>query len=186
MKKIIVFVFAVLASYQVTLQAQCNSNRSHRAKAVKISYHQPDVVDIAIDSDVHSTLVAAVKAADLVSTLKSEGPFTVFAPTNTAFDKLPDGTVNTLLKPENKDQLTSILTYHVIAGEFDSHDVMNALEKGRGKFSIETVNGSKLTVTQKGDSILLKDSQGNYSAITAVDLKGSNGVIHVIDTVVLP
>ncbi len=185
MKKIILFVFAIVASFQVTLQAQCNNNHK-QAKAVKISYHVEDVVDIAIGSEVHTTLVAAVKAAGLVETLKGDGPFTIFAPTNTAFDKLPDGAVSTLLKPENKEKLTSVLTYHVIAGHFDSHDFMNALEKGNGKFSIETVNGASLTVLHKGDSILLKDVDGNYAAITAVDLKGSNGIIHVIDTVVLP
>ena len=165
---------------------QCHKQSSQHAKAVKISYHEQDVVDIAIDSEIHTTLVAAVKAADLVNTLKGEGPFTIFAPTNTAFDKLPDGTVSTLLKPSNKSKLQSILTYHVIAGEFDSHDVMSALEKGNGKFSIETVNGQKLQVSVKNDSILLKDANGNYSAITATDLRGSNGVIHVIDSVVLP
>ena len=167
------------------IQAQCNSNK-HHGRAVKISYHEQDVVDIAINSEVHSTLVAAVKAADLVGTLKGDGPFTIFAPTNAAFEKLPDGTVETLLKPSNKSKLSSILTYHVIAGNFYAHDVMNALEKGNGQFSVETVNGEKLKVKMKGDSILLQDGNGNYSAITATDLKGSNGVIHVIDTVVLP
>lgn len=186
MKKVIqlgLFMFAILISNMV--YSQCHKT-SKKGKAVNISYHEQDLVDIAMDSDVHTTLVAAVKAADLVSTLKGEGPFTIFAPTNTAFDKLPDGTVASLLKPDNKSKLQSVLTYHVIAGEFDAHDVMSALEKGNGKFSIETVNGQKLQVSVKNNSLLLKDANGNYSAITATDLKGSNGVIHVIDSVVLP
>ncbi|MFN2396946.1 MAG: fasciclin domain-containing protein [Bacteroidales bacterium] len=145
-----------------------------------------DVVDIAISSPDHTTLVAAVKAADLVATLKSEGPFTVFAPTNKAFDKLPEGTVATLLKPENKAQLAKILTYHVISGNLDAAAVMAALEDGNGEVVLTTVSGGKLTVSLEMDKVKLTDETGNSAFVTAVDLKGSNGVIHVIDGVVLP
>lgn len=147
---------------------------------------QKDVVDIAISSSDHTTLVAAVKAADLVATLKSEGPFTVFAPTNKAFDKLPEGTVATLLKPENKAQLAKILTYHVVSGNLDSAAVVAALEDGNGEVVLTTVSGGKLTVSLEIDKVKLTDENGNSAYVTAVDLKGSNGVIHVIDGVVLP
>jgi uncharacterized surface protein with fasciclin (FAS1) repeats len=147
---------------------------------------QKDVVDIAIGSPAHTTLVAAVKAADLVSVLKGKGPFTVFAPTNDAFAKLPDGTVTTLLKPENKAKLAAILTYHVVAGNLTAADVVAAVKKGNGKAVVTTVNGGKLTVTLDGAKVKLTDENGNSSYVTAADLKGSNGVVHVIDTVVLP
>jgi uncharacterized surface protein with fasciclin (FAS1) repeats len=145
-----------------------------------------DVVDIAIGSAAHTTLVAAVKAADLVGTLKSEGPFTVFAPTNAAFDKLPKGTVEGLLKPESKAALSGILTYHVVAGNIDATAVVAAIKAGKGKAVLTTVNGAKLTATLKGDKVLLTDSKGGTATVTATDLKGSNGVVHVIDTVLMP
>lgn len=145
-----------------------------------------DVVDIAIGSKDHTTLVAAVKAADLVATLKSEGPFTVFAPTNAAFDKLPEGTVEGLLKPESKEALSGILTYHVVAGDLDAKAVIAAIRAGKGKAVLTTVNGAQLTATLKGDKVILTDSKGGTSTVTATDLKGSNGVIHVIDTVLMP
>jgi uncharacterized surface protein with fasciclin (FAS1) repeats len=147
---------------------------------------QKDVVDIAIGSPAHTTLVAAVKAADLVSVLKGKGPFTVFAPTNDAFAKLPDGTVTTLLKPENKAKLAAILTYHVVAGNLTAADVVAAVKKGNGKAVVTTVNGGKLTITLDGEKVKLTDENGNASYVTAADLKGSNGVVHVVDTVVLP
>ncbi len=181
MKKLILFSLAFLGLFQINVQAQNTS-----VKAMFASYQADDVVDIAISSDAHTTLVAALKAAGLVETLKGDGPFTIFAPTNDAFDKLPEGTLVSLLKPENKDQLTSILTYHVVAANYMSTDVVNALKDNDGKFSVKTVNGAELTIWQDGDDIKLKDAQGNYSTITAVDLKGSNGVIHVVDTVVMP
>lgn len=145
-----------------------------------------DVVDIAIGSADHSTLVAAVKAADLVTTLKGKGPFTVFAPTNAAFGKLPAGTVENLLKPENKAQLAKILTYHVVSGNLDAAAVVAAIKSGNGKAVVSTVSGGKLTVTLDKDKVKLTDEAGNSAYVTATDLKGSNGVIHVIDTVVLP
>ena len=151
------------------------------------SYAQTkDVVDIAIGSPDHTTLVAAVKAADLVGTLKGKGPFTVFAPTNAAFDKLPAGTVATLLKPESKSQLSKILTYHVISGNLDAAAVVAAVKKGNGKAVVTTVSGGKLTVTLDKDKVKLTDESGNSAYVVAADLKGSNGVVHVIDSVVLP
>ena len=145
-----------------------------------------DVVDIAISSKDHTTLVAAVKAADLVSTLKSKGPFTVFAPTNAAFDKLPAGTVATLLKPENKATLAKILTYHVVSGNLDAAAVVAAIKAGKGSVVVTTVSGGKLTVTLDGGKVKLTDETGKSAYVIVADLKGSNGVVHVIDSVVLP
>lgn len=145
-----------------------------------------DVVDIAISSKDHTTLVAAVTAADLVTTLKGKGPFTVFAPTNTAFGKLPAGTVESLLKPESKATLTGILTYLVVAGNLDAAAVVAAIKKGKGKVELTTVNGAKLTASLNGDKVILTDAKGGKATVTATDLKGSNGVVHVIDTVLMP
>ncbi|MEP0262971.1 fasciclin domain-containing protein [Dokdonia sp.] len=151
-----------------------------------LSIAQSDVVDVALSSKDHTSLVAAVKAADLVNTLKGEGPFTIFAPTNAAFDALPKGTLESLLKPESKSKLAAILTYHVIAGNFKAADVITAIKKGGGKFAIKTVNGGTLIASLKGKQVILTDANGGTSIITATDLKASNGVIHVIDSVVLP
>ena len=145
-----------------------------------------DVVDIAISSTDHTTLVAAVKAANLVTTLKSAGPFTVFAPTNDAFDKLPEGTVANLLKPENKAQLAELLTYHVVSGNLDAAAVVDAIKKGDGKVVLTTVSGGKLTASLDMGKVKLTDESGKSAFVTAADLKGTNGVIHVIDGVVLP
>jgi uncharacterized surface protein with fasciclin (FAS1) repeats len=154
--------------------------------AVNVSAQGKDVVDIAIGSPAHTTLVAAVKAADLVGTLKSKGPFTVFAPTNDAFAKLPAGTVETLLKPENKSKLAGVLTYHVVAGNLMAADVVAAIKKGNGKAEVTTVNGQKLTISMMGDKVMITDANGNSAHVTAADLKGTNGVVHVIDSVLLP
>lgn len=145
-----------------------------------------DVVDIAIGSKDHTTLVAAVKAATLVDTLKGPGPFTVFAPTNAAFDKLPAGTVDTLLKPENKAMLTGILTYHVVAGKVMAKDVIALIKKGKGKAEVKTLAGGTLTAKLDGGSVILTDAKGNTAKVVATDLAGTNGVVHVIDAVVLP
>jgi uncharacterized surface protein with fasciclin (FAS1) repeats len=145
-----------------------------------------DIVDIAVGSPAHTTLVAAVKAADLVSVLKGSGPFTVFAPTNDAFGKLPAGTVETLLKPENKSKLSAVLTYHVVAGNIGSKDVVEAIKKGNGKAVVTTVQGQPLTLSLDGSKVKVTDANGNSAFVTAVDLAGSNGVIHVIDGVILP
>ncbi len=145
-----------------------------------------DVVDVAIGSDDHTTLVAAVKAADLVSTLKGEGPFTIFAPTNAAFDALPEGTVASLLEPENKEKLQAVLTYHVVAGKLKAKDVLAAIKKGDGTAAVTTVQGGELKAYVKDGNVYLKDENGNEAMVTATDLKGSNGIIHVINKVVLP
>ena len=144
------------------------------------------VVENAIGSKDHTTLVAAVKAAGLVETLSGTGPFTVFAPTNDAFAALPKGTVESLLKPENKAQLQAILTYHVVAGNLDSKAVVAAIEAGKGSATVTTVQGGKLVASIEGKNVILTDENGNKSTITAVDIMSSNGVIHVIDSVVLP
>ena len=149
-------------------------------------YPNKDIVSNAVNSKDHTTLVAAVKAADLVETLQGEGPFTVFAPTNSAFEKLPEGTVSTLLKKENKEKLQAVLTYHVLAGKYNAKAIAKAIKKGDGKAVFTTVNGSELTAMMDGDTIVLKDTSGNTSTVTITDVNQSNGVIHVVDTVVLP
>lgn len=147
---------------------------------------QKTVVDIAVGSKDHSTLVAAVKAAGLVETLQSAGPFTVFAPTNAAFAKLPAGTVETLLKAENKATLAKILTYHVIAGNLDAAAVVAAIKAGNGKAVVKTVSGGSLTASLKDGKVILTDEKGGVATVVAADIKAGNGVVHVIDTVVLP
>ena len=145
-----------------------------------------DIIDNASNSKDHTTLVAAVKAAGLVETLKGAGPFTVFAPTNAAFEKLPAGTVDTLLKPENKDKLKGILTYHVVAGKQDAASIIKAIETGNGKATFKTVQGGTLTASMEGKDVTLTDEKGGKSKVTIADVMQSNGVIHVVDTVVMP
>ena len=152
----------------------------------KEMFPNKDIIDNAVNSADHTTLVAAVKAAGLVDTLKGPGPFTVFAPTNAAFAKLPAGTVDTLLKPENKATLTKILTYHVVAGKWSAADVRKQIKAGNGKAELKTVSGGKLWAMMEGNSIVLKDEKGGMSKITQADVFQSNGVIHVVDTVVMP
>lgn len=147
---------------------------------------QKTIVDIAVGSKEHTTLVAGVTAADLVPTLQSAGPFTVFAPTNAAFAKLPAGTLETLLKPENKATLAKILTYHVIAGTFDAAAVVKAIQANGGSLSLTTVSGNKLVASIKQGKVTLTDEKGNSATVVAADLTATNGVIHVIDSVVLP
>jgi len=147
---------------------------------------QKTVVDVAVSSKAHTTLVAAVTAADLVATLQSAGPFTVFAPTNDAFAKLPAGTVEGLLKPENKATLAKILTYHVVAGNLDAAAVLKAIKDGKGKVALKTVSGGTLTASLKNGKVILTDEKGGVATVTATDLKAGNGVVHVIDTVVMP
>jgi uncharacterized surface protein with fasciclin (FAS1) repeats len=149
-------------------------------------YPTKDIVDNAVNSKDHTTLVAAVKAAGLVETLKSAGPFTVFAPTNKAFSKLPAGTVDNLLKPENKQMLTSVLTYHVVSGSMDSKALMAKIKAGHGMAMLTTVQGEKLTVMQKGKKLEVKDSKGGIAMVTIKDVYQKNGVIHVIDKVLMP
>lgn len=149
-------------------------------------YPSKNIIENAVNSKDHTTLVAAVKAAELVETLQGKGPFTVFAPTNEAFDKLPKGTVETLLKPENKKMLQTILTYHVIAGKMNSSDIAAAIKKGGGKATLKTVSGGTLTAWMKGSSLYLTDENGKSAKVTIADVNQSNGVIHVIDAVVTP
>ncbi len=147
---------------------------------------QKTVVDVAVGSKVHTTLVAALKAAGLVETLQGAGPFTVFAPTNEAFAKLPAGTVESLLKSENKAKLTKILTYHVVAGNLDAAAVIAAIKAGKGKASVKTISGGTLVASLKDGKVILTDENGSVATVVAADIKAGNGVVHVIDTVVLP
>ena len=152
----------------------------------KEMFPDKDIIDNAVNSADHTTLVAAVKAAGLVQTLKGTGPFTVFAPTNDAFGKLPAGTVDTLLKPENKATLTQVLTYHVFPGKMTSVDLRKAIRDGNGTATLATASGGQLWATEKDGKIVLKDAKGNWSTVTIANVIQSNGVIHVVDTVVLP
>jgi uncharacterized surface protein with fasciclin (FAS1) repeats len=149
-------------------------------------YPSKNIIQNAVNSKDHTTLVAAVKAAGLVDTLSGKGPFTVFAPTNDAFAKLPAGTVDTLLKPENKGQLTQVLTYHVVPGRITAKDLMEMIEKGGGKATLKTVEGAELTFEMKDGAIWVWDAKGDAAKITIKNVMQSNGVIHVIDTVLLP
>ncbi len=149
-------------------------------------YSSKDIVDNAVNSKDHTTLVAAVKAAGLVPTLKGTGPFTVFAPTNAAFAALPAGTVDNLLKPENKAALTKVLTYHVVAGKLEAAALIKAVDAGGGKATLTEVSGGTLTVTKSGTMIMLSDESGGMAHVTIPDVVQSNGVIHVVDKVLLP
>ena len=149
-------------------------------------YPTKNIIENALNSKDHTTLVAAVKAAGLVETLQSKGPFTVFAPTNAAFDKLPKGTVETLLMPENIKMLQTILTYHVVAGKMNSTDVAKAIKMGNGKATMKTVSGGTLTAWMQGKDLYITDENMNKAKVTIADVNQSNGVIHVIDAVVLP
>lgn len=167
-----------------------NAQNMKKEKTVEVGgapmYASKNIVDNAVNSKDHTTLVAAVKAAGLVETLQGSGPFTVFAPTNDAFNKLPAGTVDNLVKPENKSTLTKVLTYHVVSGKLDSKELMKWIKKGNGTAELTTVQGGKLWVMQKDNKLWLKDEMGNIAEITISDVYQSNGVIHVINTVVMP
>nr|WP_244140865.1 fasciclin domain-containing protein [Kaistella flava (ex Peng et al. 2021)] len=177
----------------MTLAIGNNANAQMMAKKEKTvmvggskMYPTKNIVENAMNSKDHTTLVAAVKAAGLVETLESKGPFTVFAPTNEAFAKLPKGTVETLLKPENKAMLTKILTYHVVPGKISAEDLWMWTKKNGGKYMAKTVEGEELTFWTKGKDMYIKDAKGNSAKITIADVNQSNGVIHVIDTVLMP
>lgn len=180
MKKIIM----ALASVCLTLTNYAQEKTVEVGGAAM--YPSKNIVANAVNSKDHTTLVAAVKAAGLVETLQGAGPFTVFAPTNSAFGKLPVGTVDNLVKPENKATLTKILTYHVVAGKFDSKEIMKKIKAGKGTAEFTTVAGGVLKITQKGKKLILTDEKGGMATITIKDVYQSNGVIHVIDTVVMP
>ncbi len=156
------------------------------AQTVSAQKANKDIVDVAVSVDDFSTLVTALKAADLVGALKGDGPFTVFAPTNDAFGKIDSKTLSSLLEPANKEKLTAILTYHVVAGKIAAADVVNALKKGNGKAELTTLGGAKIMVLQKDGKIWLKDQNGKYSEIAKTDVMATNGVIHVISDVVMP
>jgi uncharacterized surface protein with fasciclin (FAS1) repeats len=182
MKKIAFLLFSAVVMNAAMAQ--------HMEKTVMVGgaamYPSKNIVDNAVNSKDHTTLVAAVKAAGLVETLQSAGPFTVFAPTNEAFDKLPQGTVETLVKPENKAMLTKILTYHVVAGRWDAKAIVKLIKEGNGTAVIKTVQGGTLKAWMKGNKLMLTDEKGGMSTVTIKDVYQSNGVIHVVDTVVMP
>jgi uncharacterized surface protein with fasciclin (FAS1) repeats len=191
MKKLKLFAFTIIAILIVNaVDAQKNMNKKMIEKAVEVGgapmYPSKNIIENAVNSKDHTTLVAAVKAAGLVETLMSTGPFTVFAPTNAAFEKLPAGTVATLLKPENKGMLSAVLTYHVVAGRLDSKSIARLIKDGNGKAELTTVQGGKLWLYMKGNKLMIKDEKGGMSTITIKDVYQSNGVIHVINAVALP
>lgn len=185
MKKLsLMLLFALAAFANQTANAQMKDSNPMVGGAAML--RSMDIVDNAVNSADHTTLVAAVKAAGLVETLKSKGPFTVFAPTNAAFDKLPAGTVETLVKPENKATLTKILTYHVLAGKFDSKAIAKRIKASGGTAQFKTVSGGTLWAWMNGSNLTLKDEKGGTSTVSIADVYQSNGVIHVVDTVLLP
>ncbi|GGC72467.1 fasciclin [Pedobacter quisquiliarum] len=191
MKKIIFSAIAVVAfsfANNMNVQAQSAMSTTEKTKMVggAAMYPSKDIVDNAVNSKDHTTLVTAVKAAGLVETLKGAGPFTVFAPTNSAFDKLPKGTVESLVMPENKATLSKILTYHVVAGKMDAEAIQAAIKKGNGKAELTTVAGGKLWAWMKDGKLVLKDEKDGMSTVTIADVQQKNGVIHVVDTVLMP
>ena len=175
-------LIAAIALASSTLAGTAVMANHHKMSATPAK----NIVETASAAPNLSTLLAAVTAAGLVDTLASHGPFTGFAPTNTAFEKLPAGTVGTLVKPENKATLTKILTYHVVAGKLTSTDIVGAIKAGGGKATLNTVSGDKLTARLSGNSVVITDGKGGQSAVTTVDVMQSNGVVHIIDSVLLP
>ncbi len=175
--------FMVLAVLAVPVALSAKDNPMVGGAAM---YQTKDIVDNAVNSADHTTLVAAVKAAGLVDTLKGKGPFTVFAPTNAAFEKLPAGTVDNLLKPENKAMLSKVLTYHVVAGKVDSAALAKKIKAGHGNYTFKTVQGETLTAMMDGSDIVIKDQKGGTAKVTTADVYQSNGVIHVVDSVLMP
>jgi uncharacterized surface protein with fasciclin (FAS1) repeats len=177
------FAFSLLALVMM-------SGAAYAQKPVTVGgapmYASKNIIENAVNSKDHTTLVAAVKAAGLVETLQGAGPFTVFAPVNAAFASLPKGTVENLLKPENKGALVSVLTYHVVAGQYNAKAIERLVKKGDGRATLKTVQGGTLSFTRNGDSILVTDSKGGSANITITNVNQSNGVIHVIDRVLLP
>jgi len=181
MKKIIIAAIAMVA---IAIAPKTNAQTKMVGGAAM--YPTKNIVENAVNSKDHTTLVAAVKAAGLVETLESAGPFTVFAPTNEAFNRLPAGTVDNLVKPENKEMLTKILTYHVVPGRLSSEELWAKVKAGNGKAELTTVQGEKLTAMAKGKKLYLVDEKGGQSWITIADVNQSNGVIHVVNTVLMP
>lgn len=180
----------ILGLFSIT---SCKTAKTEEAKKEVVAVTEavrtvqtPNIVGVAAGNENFSTLVAAVKAAGLVETLSGTGPFTVFAPTNDAFAKLPKGTVASLLKPESKGTLISILTYHVVSGKFDAAAVVGAIKANSGKFEVATVQGGKLVASLDGANVILTDEKGNKSTVVIADVAASNGIIHAIDSVVMP
>lgn len=182
MKNLFIAVFALVA---LAIAPKTYAQKTKMVGGAAM-YPTKNIVENAVNSKDHTTLVAAVKAAGLVETLEGPGPFTVFAPTNEAFDKLPQGTVATLLKPENKATLTKILTYHVVAGRLSAADLMAKVKAGNGKAELSTVSGGKLWAMLQGKKLYLVDEKGGKSWVTIADVFQSNGVIHVVNTVLMP
>lgn len=182
----LLFAVAAIAIANQSASAQMMSSNDNPMVGGAAMMKTRDIVDNAVNSADHTTLVAAVKAAGLVETLKSKGPFTVFAPTNAAFEKLPAGTVETLVKPENKDSLTRILTYHVLPGRFDSRAIAKLIKAGNGSAQLKTVSGGTLWASMSGNHLVLKDEKGGTSTVSIANVYQSNGVIHVVDTVLMP
>lgn len=179
-------VLAALVAVALTFSAVSVKAETDPEVGGAAMYPTKNIVANAVNSHDHTTLVTAVKAAGLVETLEGPGPFTVFAPVNAAFDKLPAGTVDTLLKPENKDQLVKVLTYHVVAGKVSSADLVKMIKKGDGKAELKTVEGGTLTATMMDGKVMLTDEKGGMATVTIADVYQSNGVIHVVDSVLLP
>ncbi len=188
--KATLFTLAVITSISGFSQDKMKKGKMMNEKTVMVGgaemYPSKNIIENAVNSEDHTNLVAAVKAADLVETLSSEGPFTVFAPTNAAFAKLPEGTVNTLLMAENKKTLQAVLTYHVVAGKWNAKAILKMIKKGKGKAEIKTVSGGTITAWLKDKNVYITDENGNSAKVTIADVNQSNGVIHVIDTVLLP
>lgn len=186
MKRIILIPFMALALMSLSI----NANAGGKEKTVMVGgaamYPSKNIVENAVNSKDHTTLVAAVKAAGLVESLQGAGPFTVFAPTNAAFDMLPKGTVENLVKPENKGTLTTVLTYHVVAGKWSAADLQRMVKDGKGMATVKTVQGGELTVMEKDGSLWIKDAKGGTAKVSIKDVNQSNGVIHVIDHVLMP
>ncbi|NCT19183.1 MAG: fasciclin [Flavobacteriaceae bacterium CG2_30_34_30] len=169
----------VKAEEEAALQAE-------EAAKVQAQYEATTIAAIAMSNENFSTLVSALVAADLATTMKSEGPYTVFAPTNEAFSKLPKGALDNLLKPENKEKLAALLTYHVVSGEFKAADVMKAIQDNKNSYEVVTLQGEKLTLSLKDDKVMIKDAKGGVATVVMADVDASNGVIHAIDKVVMP
>ena len=188
MKRIVLALAALTLASGANAQSTGTNMKMDGTKMVggAAMYPNKDIIDNAVNSKDHTTLVAAVKAAGLVETLKSKGPFTVFAPTNDAFGMLPAGTVDNLLKPENKTALAGILTYHVVAGKWTSTSIAKAIKAGNGTAEVKTVAGGKLWFTMQGSDLIVKDEKGGWAKVTIADVNQSNGVIHVIDHVLMP
>src|SRR5204863_3337235 len=186
MKRLYTLVFMLVAMLAASSAASAQMMKENPMVGGAAMYPTKTIVDNAMNSADHTTLVAAVKAAGLVDTLNGKGPFTVFAPTNAAFEQLPAGAVDNLLKPENKSMLTRVLTYHVVAGKYDSKSLAKLIAKGKGKAWLKTVSGGTLTAWMDGDKIVLQDEKGGTATVTIADVYQSNGVIHVVNAVLMP